>query len=340
MTTSYIGHPVSRVDGRAKVTGEAKYAGEYQATDLAYGVVISSPIAKGRITRIDSSETYGLEGMIHVFTHENAPSTAWRDRSYSDDLAAPGSPFRPLKSDRILFSGQPVALVVADTPELARYAATLVDIGYAPEPHTTDLSDRRNQPHKPKTRKVSVPLLRVSLPPPPDPRGQPEKALAEAAVKVDAEYHAPAEHHNPMEPFATTVIWEGNGKLTVYDKTQGPRNNHRYVCRALGLAADDVRLLCPYVGGAFGIGLRPQYQLFLAVMAARALKRSVRIVLTRPQMLRWAIAHRHGSESRLVPRKTARFRPFSTKLWPRRHDSRTTANQWWTGPPNSIAVRT
>jgi len=284
MTTSYIGHPVCRVDGRAKVTGEAKYAGEYQATDLAHGVVISSQIAKGRITRIDSSEAYRLEGMIHVFTHENAPSTAWRDRSYRDDLAAPGSPFRPLKSDKILFSGQPVALVVADTPELAHYAATLVDIGYEQEPHTTDLSDRRNQLRKPKIRKVSVPLLRVSLPPPPDPRGQPEKALAEAAVKVDAEYHAPAEHHNPMEPFATTVIWEGNGKLTVYDKTQGPRNNHRYVCKALGLAADDVRLLCPYVGGGFGIGLRPQYQLFLAVMAARALKRSVRIVLTRPQM--------------------------------------------------------
>src|SRR5215470_17590705 len=284
MTTSYIGHPISRVDGPAKVTGRAKFAGEHHVSDLAYGAVVSSTIAKGRIARIDSSEAYRLEGMIHVFTHENAPSTAWRDRSYRDDLAAAGSPFRPLKSDRILFSGQPVALVVADTPELAHYAATLVDIGYAQEPHTTDLSDRRNQPHKPKIRKVSVPLLRVSLPPPPDPRGQPENALAEAAVKVEAEYHAPAEHHNPMEPFATTVIWEGNGKLTVYDKTQGPRNNHRYVCNALGLAADDVRLLCPYVGGGFGIGLRPQYQLFLAVMAARALKRSVRIVLTRPQM--------------------------------------------------------
>src|SRR5215813_454646 len=284
MTTSYIGYPISRVDGRAKVTGGARYAGEYSAPDLAYGVVVSSTIAKGRIARIDSSEAYRLEGMIHVFTHENAPSTAWRDRSYRDDLAAPGSPFRPLKSDRILFSGQPVALVVADTPELAHYAATLVDIGYAQEPHTTDLSDRRNQAHKPKTRKVSVPLLRVSLPPAPDPRGQPEKALAEAAVKVEAEYHAPAEHHNPMEPFATTVLWESNGKLTVYDKMQGPRNNHRYVCRALGLPPDDVRLFCPYVGGAFGIGLRPQYQLFLAVMAARALKRSVRVVLTRQQM--------------------------------------------------------
>src|SRR5262249_29589755 len=222
MTTSYIGHPISRVDGRAKVTGEAKYAAEYNAPDLAYGVVVSSPIAKGRITRIDLSAAHRLDGMIHVFTHENAPSTAWFDRSYRDDMAPPGSPFRPLKSDKILFSGQPVALVVADTPELARYAATLVDIGYTQEPHATDLSDRRNRAHKPKARTVSLPLVRASIPPPPDPRGQPEKVFAEAAVKVEAEYDAPAEHHNPMEPFATTVIWKSDGKLTVYDKTQGP----------------------------------------------------------------------------------------------------------------------
>src|SRR5262245_5977466 len=283
MTTSYIGQPISRVDGRAKVTGEARYAGEYHAPDLAYGVVVSSPIAKGRITRIDFSEALRLEGVIHVFTHENAPSTARLDRSYRDDIAPPGSPFRPLRNDKVLFSGQPVALVVADTLELARYGATLVNIGYTPTPHATDPNDRRNQAHKPKTRNVSLPLVRVSVPPPPDPRGQPAKVFAEAAVKIDAEYHAPAEHHNPMEPFATTAIWN-DGKLTVYDKTQGPRNNHRYLCRALGLAADDVRVFCPYVGGAFGVGLRPQYQLFLAVMAARALKRSVRVVLTRQQM--------------------------------------------------------
>src|SRR5262249_48268949 len=186
-------------------------------------------IAKGRITRIDVSEALRLEGVIHVFTHESAPSTAWLDRSYRDDLAPPGSPFRPLKNDNVLFSGQPVALVVADTPELARYAATLVEIEYIPGPHATDVRDPRNQAHKPKARKVSLPLVRVSLPPPPDPRGQPEKAFAEAAVKIDAEYHAPAQHHNPMEPFATTVVWKADGTLTVYDKTQGPRNNQRYL---------------------------------------------------------------------------------------------------------------
>src|SRR5262249_51286103 len=269
MTTSYIGHPISRVDGRAKVTGEAKYAGEYDAPDLAYGVIVSSPIAKGRIARIDSSEALRLEDVIHVFTHENAPSTAWLDRSYRDAMAPPGSPFRPLKSDKVLFSGQPVALVVADTFELARYAATLVEIAYTQEPHATDLRDRRRHTYKPKTRKVSLPLVRVSLPSPPDARGRPERVFADAAIKVEADYYAPAEHHNPMEPFATTVIWKSDGKLTVYDKTQGPRNNHDYLCRAFGLADADVRLLCPYVGGGVGIGLGPRYPVVLAGMAGR-----------------------------------------------------------------------
>jgi xanthine dehydrogenase YagR molybdenum-binding subunit len=113
MTTNYIGQPISRVDGRAKVTGQAKYAGEYHVPNLAYGVVVSSAIAKGRITKIDTSEALSLDGVLQVFTHENAPRTASDDRSYQDEVAPPGSPFRPLQDDKIMFSGQPVALVVA-----------------------------------------------------------------------------------------------------------------------------------------------------------------------------------------------------------------------------------
>src|SRR5262249_35406136 len=118
---------------------------------------------------------------------------------------------------------------------------------------------------------------------PPTSRGAFREAFAKAPVHVEAEYAVPAEHHNPMEPFATTVVWDGD-KLTVYDKTQGAQNIHGYVCRVFGLANDDVRVLSPFVGGAFGAGLRPQYQLFLAVMAALELKRSVRVTLTRQQM--------------------------------------------------------
>ena len=128
MTTNYIGQPIDRVDGHAKVTGRAKYAAEYNVPNLAYGVVVSSVIAKGRITKIVTNEALHLEGVIQVFTHENAPAASSLDKSYQDDVAPPGSPFRPLRDDRIMFSGQPVALVVAETFELARYAASLVRV--------------------------------------------------------------------------------------------------------------------------------------------------------------------------------------------------------------------
>ena len=109
--------------------------------NLAYGYVVSSAIAKGRITHIDASEALKLPGVLQVFTHENAPSLAWFDRSYRDQIAPPGSPFRPLYDDKIQYSGQPVALVVAETFELARYAASLVRVEYEREPHVTDLAE-------------------------------------------------------------------------------------------------------------------------------------------------------------------------------------------------------
>src|SRR5215475_669972 len=276
MTTNYIGQPISRVDGRAKVTGAAKYAAEYNVPNLAYGCVVSSSIAKGRIINIDASDALRLEGVLQVFTHENTPRLGQSDQSYTDQVAPPGSPFRPLHDNEIRYSAQPVALVVAENFELARYAATLVRVEYESEPHATDLKEKRDEAYIPKPRML--------LPPVPKPRGDAEKAFANAATQFEAEYSAPFEHHNPMEPFATTVVWEGAGKFTVYDKTQGVQNVQEYICNVFGLSKDDVRVVSPFVGGAFGLGLRPQYQVFLAVLAAHELKRPVRVSLTRQQM--------------------------------------------------------
>jgi xanthine dehydrogenase YagR molybdenum-binding subunit len=282
MKTSYIGEPTNRVDGRAKVTGAAKYAAEYSVPNLAYGYVISSAIAKGRITKIDPSAALGLEGVLQVFTHENAPRLAQSDESYTDQVAPPGSPFRPLHDDVIRYSAQPVALVVAENPELARYASTLVRVEYEGEPHATDLKEKREESYIPKPR--------TGIPPVPEPRGDAEKAFANAAQQFEGEYVSPFEHHNPMEPFATTVLWEDGGKMTIFDKTQGVQNVQEYICNIFGLSKNDVRVLSPFVGGAFGSGLRPQYQVFLAVLAARELKRSVKVSLTRQQM--FSLGHR------------------------------------------------
>jgi Aldehyde oxidase and xanthine dehydrogenase, a/b hammerhead domain/Uncharacterised protein family (UPF0149) len=120
--TTYIGTATSRVDGHAKVTGAAKYAGEFNMPGLAHASVVTSPIAKGRIARIDASEALSVEGVLDVLTHQHRPAMASADSDYKDDVAPEGSPYRPLYDDRILFSGQPLALVVAEEPEVARCA--------------------------------------------------------------------------------------------------------------------------------------------------------------------------------------------------------------------------
>jgi len=272
-----IGTPQNRVDGRAKVTGEAKYAAEFEAPDLAYGIVVSSAIAKGRITSIDASDALAVPGVLQVFTHENRSRTAWFDHSFRDETAPPGSPFRPLYDDRIVYSGQPIALVVAEEFEIAAHAASLVRVEYEIDTHVTDLDLARNEAYVP-------PKKRTGVKPPPSPRGDAENAFTQAPVKVHAEYRVAAEHHNPMETHASTVVYEQDGTLTIHDKTQGAQNSQGYVSSVFGLSRDQVRVVSPFIGGAFGSGLRPQYQLFLAVMAALELKRSVRVVLTRDQM--------------------------------------------------------
>jgi xanthine dehydrogenase YagR molybdenum-binding subunit len=276
MTAKYIGRPQNRVDGRAKVTGAAKYAAEHNVPHLLYGYVVSSTIASGKIEKIHHQHARSVPGVVKIYTHENRPSTALRDSSYTDEVAPPGSPFRPLGSANMQYNGQPIALVIADTFETARYAASLVTVEYQGEPHTTDLEAKRTKAYKPRPRS--------GVPPPAKERGKAEAAFQSAAIRLRQEYVLPIEHHNPMELFGSTVLYESDGSLTIYDKTQGVQNCQKYIVNIFGLSPEKVRVLSPYVGGAFGSGLRPEYQLFLAAMAALDLKRAVRLSLTRQQM--------------------------------------------------------
>lgn len=280
-----IGSAVNRIDGIAKVTGQARYAAEHPAPDLLHGVVVSSTIAKGRITNIDESAARAVPGVVEIVTHNNRPHIAWFDKSYQDDVAPPGSPLRPLYDNKVYYSGQPIALVVAEDFETARYAASLVRVSYDIETHNTDFElslSERFMPKKP--RDVYQPVKA---------RGDAEAALQRAPVKISARYHLAVEHHNPMEMHASTVIWQGDGKITVYDKTQGPQNVQKYLAHVFGFKPKDVRVLNPYVGGGFGSGLRPQYQVYLATLAAKMCERSVRVVLTRQQMF----THVHRPEA-------------------------------------------
>ncbi|WFU43311.1 xanthine dehydrogenase family protein molybdopterin-binding subunit [Bradyrhizobium sp. CB82] len=282
---AYVGTPTSRVDGRAKVTGAAKYAGEFTADRLLHGFVVAATIPRGRIARLDTSEALKVKGVLDVLTHAHRPPLADKDEAWMDEVAPDeGSPFRPLYDDNIKFNGQPIALVVAEDWETAKFAATLVHVDYQVErAFATDLEAERS-----KATEVKKPH---------EPRGDAAAALAGAAVRHEADYFIPTEHHNPMELYATTVVWDGNGRLTIYDKTQGVQNVHKYLCSVFGKKPDDIRVLSPYVGGAFGSGLRPQYQVVLATLAALALKRSVRVVLTRQQM--YGLGHRPATIERV-----------------------------------------
>jgi xanthine dehydrogenase YagR molybdenum-binding subunit len=280
---SHVGTPTSRIDGHAKVTGAAKYSAEFHAGGLAHASIVCSAIAKGRILRIETDAAMRVEGVIDILTHQNRPAMADVDSAYKDDVAPEtGSPFRPLYDDKVIFSRQPIALVVAEEPEIARFAASLVRVDYEESDHVTDLFR---------------PSKTVVLKDPAPPRGNAGRACAESDVRVEAEYFIPMEHHNPMELCAATAIWE-NGKLAVYDKTQGVQNVQHYLCNVFAMKPDEVRVVSPFVGGAFGLGLRPQYEVVLVVLAARALKRSVRLVLTRQQM--YGLSYRPATIERLA----------------------------------------
>ncbi len=267
--TTYIGTATSRVDGRDKVTGAARYAGEYAAPGLAHGSVVTSTIAKGRIASLDIGEAMKVEGVIAILSHKSRPPMADSDKAYKDDVAPQGSPYRPLHDDEIKFNGQPVALVLAEDFETATYAASLVRVEYEEQPHLTDLGRQLGKA--------------VALDAPAEARCDAAKAFAASDIRHEADYYVPIEHHNPMELFASTAVWQ-DGKITVYDKTQGVQNVQRYLCSVFQAKPDEIRVMSPYMGGGFGSGLRPQFQVVLAVLGARAIRRPVRLVLTRQQM--------------------------------------------------------
>ena len=159
-----IGQPISRLEGKLKVTGAAKYAGEYNVPGLLYGYIVNSVITKGKIIKIHTGAAAALTGVVKIFTHENRPSIAWFDIQYADMDAPPGTVFRPLHNADVKYNGQPIALVVADTFELARYAASIVSVEYDIQPFSINLKENELLARAPK---VGMATLLKPLPPKP-----------------------------------------------------------------------------------------------------------------------------------------------------------------------------
>jgi len=270
----YIGKEMSRVDGPAKVTGKAKYAVEFPANNVVYGYIVQSTIASGTIKSINVSEAEQSSGVMKVFTHLNAPKLPFTDKKDKDEFALSETPLRALYSDKVMFSGQPIALVVAETYEQARFAANLIKADYAEKKSATETESLLAKAYAPPSDPSQ---------PPPKPRGNAKQAFASAPVKIEAEYTIPIEHHNPMEMHGAIASWDGD-KLTIFDKSQYVYNVRNHLASIFGIAPENVSVISSFVGGAFGASLRPNYYPLLAAMASREVSRPVKVSFTRRQM--------------------------------------------------------
>jgi len=259
-----VGAGVDRVDGPSKVTGTARYPADFGFADLAHAVLVQSTVAAGRVRRIGTAAAEAAPGVLTVITHQNAPRLA----------RAPGGlgigPPPPLQDDRVVHYGQHIAVVVAQTLEQAAAAARLVEADYEAAEPLHDLDDpRAERVDNASGRDVS--------------RGDVAAGLAAAEVHMAASYATPVQTNNPLGLFATIAHWDGD-LLTVHDSTQGPAFARAALAVAFGLPETAVRVLAPFVGGAFGAGLRTWPHVILAALAARVVGRPVKLVLSRAQM--------------------------------------------------------
>jgi xanthine dehydrogenase YagR molybdenum-binding subunit len=267
-----VGVPIDRVDGRLKVTGGARYAAEYPLPNMAHAVIVTSTIAKGRVTAIDTRAAERAPGVLAVLTPQNAERLAAVGSSAS---AAP--PMRVptlLQNDEVHYNGQPIGVVVADTFEHAMAAMQLVTVKYAAQKPVLDFHTAPKNP--PETVK---PLGgdRSSK------HGDVAQGLAAAAVKIDQTYTTPLENHNAMEVHSTIAHWEGD-ELTLYESTQGIFSVRNSVAKNFGLAPAKVKVVSYFTGGGFGSKGGAWSHETLAAMAARKVNRPVKLVLTRRQM--------------------------------------------------------
>ncbi len=263
--TGAIGAAVDRVEGRAKVTGQAKYAYEYREDEVAYAAIIQSTVARGSIRALDAASALELPGVLQVLWHGNAP----RLHEISD------GELEVLQSDRVAYRGQIVGVVIADSYETARQAERMIRIDYAAEPHDVLLRADHPELYTPEKVNPSYPAVTTD--------GEFDEAYAAAAVTIDCTYETPAEHNNPMEPHASLAVWHEDG-ITVYESTQGATAEKNTLAKAFGLEPGQVRVISRHVGGGFGSKGTPRPHVIVAIMASQVVRRPVKLAVTRQQM--------------------------------------------------------
>jgi xanthine dehydrogenase YagR molybdenum-binding subunit len=267
-----MGQPVPRYDAVAKVTGNAEYAADIALINPAYAYLVTSSIAKGRIDSFDLAAAKQVRGVIDIVTHENAEQL--KDAKLFSNGGYASTTIQPLKSAEIGHGGQIIAVVLAERFEAAREAARLVKVDYTAaspaatfdSPGTTSAGAKGQLAQFKEDPKV----------------GDFGKAFDAAEFKIAAAYETPIQHHNPMELFATSCVWHGDS-LTIYEPSQYVHGLKNGVAEQLGIDADKVRVVNPYVGGAFGSkgSMTPRTAIIASI--ARRLGRPVKLVVTRDQ---------------------------------------------------------
>ena len=263
---SNMGKPEPRLDGRLKVTGEARYGSDFVVSNPAYAFLVTSRIAKGRIESMDLRAAKAVPGVLEIFNYENTGEL--KDIKYARGGGGPISSIQGF-GPRIDYGGQIVALVVADTFEAAREAAHMVRVNYESEPPSATFDSRGT---------TSESVASEGLPQ----AGDAEQAFAAADVRLEAQYETPTQHHNPIELFTTTCVWRDN-QLTIYEPSQFVYGLKANLAKKMGVDIADVHAISPFVGGAFGSKAQFSPRTGLVALAAKRLNRPVKLVTTRDQ---------------------------------------------------------
>jgi xanthine dehydrogenase YagR molybdenum-binding subunit len=281
MSQPLIGAPLDRVEGPAKVRGEAEYTHDVRVEGMLHAVIVASTIAKGHVASVDESAARAAAGVVEVMTQRNAPRVKAGKATPNDSILF------LLQDDVVQFDGQPVAVVIAESFEAAVHAASLVRVDYRAErPQLNFDAAPRYVPEEIFGEPAALQ------------RGDPAQAIAQAAVRVRQTYRTPTEHHNPLETHATVAQWNG-AQLTLHDSSQWAFGVQRRIAAVFGIEPSDIRVVVPYVGGAFGCKGQPWSHVALAPMAAKLVGRPVKLVVSRPQMFAW-IGHRPLTEQRIA----------------------------------------
>lgn len=266
-----IGSDRPRVDGIPKVTGQAHYGADEPVANPAYAWIVTAGIARGRIRKLDVTIAKDMPGVLDVLTHENVGKTIKGGRHLLN-FGHMATAHAPLRSNRIYFAGQIVAVVIAETLEIAQEAAQALEVEYAPKRPAATFDDRGAKEAKAKA------LGQTELS-----AGNFDEAFRSSAVTISRLYETPAQHHNPLELFQATCAWADGDRLTVWESSQNVRGYQHGLAQQLGIKPKNIRVISSYIGGAFGSRGELSQATALIALAAKRLNRPVKFVASRNQ---------------------------------------------------------